>query len=67
MRYELRLTAYDVMDEVWVSTSLHETRDMPTRPSRAVLHWQVSVRGTGEQDPTQWTRDALVAALEALP
>ena len=66
MRYELRMHAYDVMDEVWLalvvvgqeSTGSHTLGPLLTRTS--------TVRGTGEDDVSEWARDALVAALELL-
>lgn len=66
MRYETRVTAYDVMDTVWVSVST--TRTMPDDPDfrEQVVLRRTTVQGTGESDPFQWTRDALIAALEAL-
>lgn len=66
MRYELRLTAYDVMDQVWVSTTLHRTPDTPGAPSEIALVLHSQAAGEGEQDPIEWTRDALVCALESL-
>lgn len=64
MRYELRLTAYDVMDQVWVSMSLHQSPDTPGQPSAPLLHWIGQAQGTGESDPRQWAIDALLTAVE---
>lgn len=66
MRYELRVTAYDVMDEVWVSTVLHQTPDIPSGPTELVWALSSTTAGTGVTDPREWARDALVAALEVL-
>lgn len=66
MRYEARLTAYDVMDSVCVALVVLEASDLP-QVSTTVVHRSVStLRGTGESDPLQWARDALVQALEDL-
>jgi hypothetical protein len=66
MRYELRLTAFDMLDKVTVATVVLEASDIP-QVSTQVVHRSVStVQGTGESDPLQWARDALVAALEDL-
>nr|CRY95347.1 hypothetical protein [uncultured prokaryote] len=66
MRYELRLTAYDMLDRVAVAVVVLEASDIP-QVSTQVVHRSTTVQpGTGEQDPLQWTRDALVQALEAL-
>lgn len=67
MRYELRLTCYDMLDQVHISTWLSVlTGDDPPQ-HRSVFAISTTVRGSGESDPSVWTRDALVAALEALP
>ena len=66
MRYELRLTAYDMLDLVHIAVVVTGP-DLPgSITSEVVLSSTTTVRGTGESDPYQWTRDALVAALEAL-
>lgn len=66
MRYELRLTAFDMLDQVHVALVIVEASDTH-QVSMQVVHRSVStVQGTGESDPLQWARDALVAALEDL-
>jgi hypothetical protein len=64
MRYELRVTAYDALDEIWVSAVLMSTEHAGEGGPRAVLHYLTQVRGTGETDPRVWMRDALLALLE---
>jgi len=66
MRYELRLTAYDVMDQVQVTLSLFDTSRADLPGAGPVLHTVSLVRGMGEDSPSRWTIDALVAALETL-
>lgn len=66
MRYELRTTAYDMLDQVCVSTSLYRTPDTPGEPMTQVGHWTSTVLGEGQTDPPTWARDALLAALEDL-
>lgn len=66
MRYEVRLSAYDVMDQIWVSLTLHSQQDVAEGIGSALVHVSTSVAGTGETDPHAWIRDALVAALEAI-
>jgi len=66
MRYELRVTAFDMLDQVNVAIVCLEASDIPQVSTTVVLRRVTAVRGTGEQDPEEWTRDALVAALEAL-
>jgi hypothetical protein len=66
MRYEARITAYDVLDQVCVALVILEADDAPQVSTR-VVHRSVSTeRGTGESEPLQWARDALVQALENL-
>jgi hypothetical protein len=66
MRYELRLTAFDMLDQVHVSITLEASsgagEDAPPPPR----HWTATVPGTGQLGPHEWSRDALVTALEAL-
>lgn len=66
MRYELRLTAYDMLDQVHVEVAIY--RSVPDGPflSELVGNSGSTVRGTGESDQWQWARDALVQALETL-
>jgi hypothetical protein len=66
MRYEARVTAYDVLDQVMVSIVLIESSDDPTVSRQVPVRRAVTVQGTGESDPLQWARDALVAILEDL-
>ena len=66
MRYELRVTAYDCLDQIVISTVLSGSSDnlSPTSGESLVLH--SSIRGTGQLEPREWARDALLAALEDL-
>lgn len=66
MRYELRLTAYDVMDTVMIAGVVLMTGDHPGDVSTPVLRWTTSIPGVGQQHPGEWTTDTLLGALEAL-
>lgn len=66
MRYELRLTAFDVMDTVHISLLLVSDEKDPEGHAKQELHEVSSLTGEGISDPREWTRDVLVAALEAL-
>lgn len=66
MRYELRMTAFDMLDKVNVALVVLRAEDMPQASQQVVLRSMTTVQGTGESDPTEWARDALVAALEIL-
>ena len=65
-RFELRVLAYDVMDQVHVGVVI---RDMETAVDHSA-EWiplvSTSVQGIGETDRRAWVQDALVAALERL-
>lgn len=65
MWYQLRVTAYDVMDLVHISVSVSGREDGALEIA-PVLSFSTDVRGEGIADPREWVRDALVAALEAL-
>lgn len=66
MRYEIRVTAYDVMDSIHVALVLYGSEPALELSGEVVLTSTTTVRGTGESDPSEWARDALVAALETL-
>lgn len=66
MRYEMRLTAYDMLDSVVCSLVLLSTEQPDPIRWETVLSTATTIQGTGESDPREWARDALVATLEAL-
>lgn len=66
MRYEARITAYDMLDEVCVVSVLWSFQGLRRDPEEPVLRTSVQVQGTGESDPRRWLRDALVALAETL-
>jgi len=66
MRYEARVTAYDVMDEVWVTVTVQASSGFPDQGTHQVLATRTSLAGTGETDVHEWLRDVLVGALEML-
>lgn len=66
MRYELRLTAFDVMDYVHISLVVVSDEKDPEGHPKQELHEVSSLAGEGIDDPAQWARDVLVGALEAL-
>jgi len=67
MRYELRMTAFDCMDQVHVHLSVTATNDDVLATRTLALTSTTTVQGEGESVPSLWARDALVAALESLP
>ena len=66
MRYEARVTAFDVLDRVHVALVVLEAGETPQASDRVVLRSVTTVRGEGESDPSLWARDALIAVLETL-
>jgi len=66
MRYEARITAYDMLDQICVAIVLVALYDDPLSTPEVVLKRVSSLQGSGESEPTEWIRDALVAALETL-
>lgn len=66
MRYEARVTAYDVMDKVCVALVVLEAGDLPQISTRVVLRTVTTLPGEGESDPSLWAKDALVGLLETL-
>lgn len=66
MRYEARLTAFDMLDRVHVALVVLEASDVPQVSQRVVLRSTTSLPSVGESDPTEWARDALIGALERL-
>jgi len=66
MRYEARVTAFDVLDKVHVAVVIYRKGDSPGEPTLLVGTRVSAAPGTGESDPWLWARDALVQALENL-
>ena len=64
MRYEMKMTAYDMFEDVLVGVRVWETTDPMSRSSTPVLELTAAVRGRGESDPSKWLRATLVALLE---
>jgi len=66
MRYEARVTAFDMLDQVHVALVVLEAGAEPQASQAVVLRSMTTVRGEGESDPSLWARDALIAILETL-
>jgi hypothetical protein len=66
MRYELRANAYDALDHVVFTLQVYGPGLEGSLDVERVLWRGESFAGTGESDPAEWARDALVAMLEAL-
>lgn len=66
MRYELRLNAFDMLDQVHISWHLEVTDGSGPLQPRSVLSGVLDLRGEGEGDPSAWIQDALIGVLETL-
>jgi len=66
MRYEARVTAYDVLDKVHVVLNARDTTATETDTVDIVVNVAVTVDGRGTDRLDVWCREALLALLEAL-
>lgn len=66
MRYELRLTAFDMMDQVHIAAVLEETPDDPGAPTRRVWARTATTRSRGTPEATEWIREVLDTMQAAL-
>ena len=66
MRYELRLTAFDMLDQIHVAAALYETPDEPDAPTRRVWARTATSRGSGCTEATDWIREVLRTTESAL-
>jgi len=66
MRYELKINAYDVMDQVVVMTSLWVDSQMDEVRHEVLLTRHLTLGGVGRDDPGEWLSDVLVALIETL-
>lgn len=57
--------AFDCLGTVHIAVTVHQSEGHGD-PNSLVLQQSTTVEGTGETDPREWLRDALVAMLEAL-
>ena len=64
MRYELRVTAFDMLDQIHIAAALYETADYPAVPTERVWARTATSRGSGCTDTTEWIREVL-ATLDA--
>lgn len=66
MRYELRLTAYDMLDRVNIVCHLEETNGPSDTTSSTALHLICGMRGKGLTEPREWVEEALRTVLHHL-
>lgn len=67
MRYELRLTAFDMLDQIHVSIALYQTLDHPGAPTELAWATTATARSKGTPGATTWIREALDTSLHAVP
>lgn len=66
MRYEARVTAYDVMHQVQVTLVVYSNDGAEEGHYSPVLSITDTIEGQGEGDAREWARDALLAIMERL-
>lgn len=66
MRYEARVTAYDVVDKVHIVLNAKDTTATEDNDVDVCLNVAVTVQGRGTDRLDVWVREALVALLSAL-
>lgn len=66
MRYYATMSAWDMLDKVHVSASVHDLPRAPGEAAPLVLEVSTTVQGVGESDERVWLRDALIALAETL-
>ena len=66
MRYELRLTAFDMLDQIHIAAALYETPDSPDLPTSRVWARTATTRSTGRSEATEWIREVLDTMQSAL-
>lgn len=60
------VTAYDCLQDVVISATVHTADGASVSAPARVMTASVQVRGTGEESDARWLRDALVALAESL-
>jgi len=66
MRYEASLVAFDLVDQVRVTVHVWKTGDEPSGRAISLYKKTEQFQGTGESDPQEWLKDALIVILEHL-
>lgn len=59
MRYEMRLTAYDMLDQVNITLHLEDTNGPSDAASSTALHMITAMRGKGLTEPREWVDEVL--------
>jgi hypothetical protein len=59
MRYELRVTAFDMLDQIHIAAGLYATPDDPELPTSRVWAKTATSRSRGCTEATEWIREVL--------
>lgn len=66
MRYECRITAYDILDQVTALARVWDSHESAIGDPESAYDVAISFEGEGISHPRDWLRDVLVALLEEL-
>jgi hypothetical protein len=66
MRYELRVTAFDMLDQIHIAAGLYATPDDPELPTKRVWAKTATTRSTGRSEATEWIEEVLTTLQRAL-
>lgn len=66
MRLIATINAYDVMDVVCVTVRALDYQGDPEGLPRVAIAHRGEFQGTGESDPQQWLKDALIYLIESM-
>lgn len=66
MRFELHMSAYDVMDQIVFRASVVDTNDPRSTSICPLTEVKGTIAGTGLDNPRTWLRSVLEEAREAL-
>lgn len=59
------ISCYDVMDSVHITARVRQYDPLADTPSYE-CHWETTILGEGECEPSVWLREALIGLIEAL-
>jgi hypothetical protein len=66
MRYEARITAYDLFDQVAIGARVWDSHETEGVKGLDLVWVTTTFPGEGQTDPRRWLAEALVALLEQL-
>lgn len=66
MRYDAEIHVYDALDRIVVHVRMFSTDGLSLHEHQLVLEETQTCPGTGEPEPVEWLKDALIYCLEEL-